>query len=92
MAYTIKDLSEDFLTNNVSEINYIEKEVNQILDNKDAEISSLSKEREELLKEKEKLEADLKETKTLNFTLARRVNAAPKKSFEETLAEMMGVK
>ena len=59
--------------------------------NKDqeAEISSLKKENETFKAGTEKLEKELKETKELNFTLARKVDTSQNRpSFEDTLQEM----
>lgn len=59
--------------------------------NKDqeAEISSLKKENENFKVGAEKLEKELKETKELNFTLARKVDTGKDRpTFEDTLHEM----
>lgn len=59
--------------------------------NKDqeAEISSLKKENETFKAGTEKLEKELKETKELNFTLARKVDTSKDRpTFEDTLHEM----
>ena len=55
----------------------------------EAEISSLKKENETFKAGTEKLEAELKETKELNFTLARKVDTSKDRpTFEDTLHEM----
>lgn len=55
----------------------------------EAEISSLKKENETFKAGAEKLEAELKETKELNFTLARKVDTSKDRpTFEDTLHEM----
>lgn len=59
--------------------------------NKDqeAEIASFKSENETLKAGAEKLEKELKETKELNFTLARKVDTSKDRpSFEDTLHEM----
>ena len=59
--------------------------------NKDqeAEISSLKKENETFKAGTEKLEKELKETKELNFTLARKVDTSKDRpTFEDTLHEI----
>ena len=59
--------------------------------NKDqeAEIASFKTENETLKAGTEKLEKELKETKELNFTLARKVGTSQSRpSFEDTLQEM----
>ena len=59
--------------------------------NKDqeAEIASFKTENETLKAGTEKLEKELKETKELNFTLARKVDTSKDRpSFEDTLHEM----
>lgn len=59
--------------------------------NKDqeAEIASLKQENETFKAGTEKLERELKETKQLNFTLARTVDTSKNRpSFEDTLHEM----
>lgn len=55
------------------------------LSDQEAEINSLKKELEEKNIVIEEGKKDLAATKELNYTLARKVNAAPSKSFEETL-------
>lgn len=55
------------------------------LSDQEAEINSLKKELEEKNLVIEEGKKDLAATKELNYTLARKVNAAPIKSFEETL-------
>lgn len=57
------------------------------LTDQEAEINSLKKEVEEKDLIIENGKKDLAATKELNYTLARKVNAAPSKSFEETLHE-----
>lgn len=63
--------------------------------NKDqeAEIASLKKENETFKAGSEKLEAELKETKELNFTLARKVDTSKNRpTFEDTLHDMFNIK
>ena len=56
---------------------------------KDAEIASLKTENETIKAGSEKLESELKETKQLNFTLARQVDTSKNRpTFEDTLHEM----
>lgn len=55
------------------------------LTDQEAEINSLKKELEEKDLIIENGKKDLAATKELNYTLARKVNAQPTKSFEETL-------
>ena len=58
---------------------------------KDAEISSLKKELEENRLTIEEGKKDLAATKELNYTLARKMNAAgDQKSFEDTLHDVFG--
>ena len=52
---------------------------------KDVEIASLKSELEGLKATSEKLTSELAQTKEVNYTLARKVSAAPKKSVEELL-------
>lgn len=54
-----------------------------------AERDSFKKENETLIKQMETTNSDLKATKELNFTLARKINATPKKDCEETLHDFM---
>lgn len=55
----------------------------------EAEIASLKNENETFKAGTEKLEAELKETKELNFTLARKVDTSKDHpTFEDTLHEM----
>ena len=55
----------------------------------EAEIASLKEENETFKAGTEKLENELKETKQLNFTLARQVDTSlNRRSFEDTLHEM----
>lgn len=55
----------------------------------EAQIASLTKENETFKAGSEKLENELKETKELNFTLARQVDTSKNRpSFEDTLHEM----
>ena len=59
-----------------------------LLKDNEAEINSLKKENETFKAGTEKLEKELKETKELNFTLARQVNPEVRPTFEDTLHEM----
>lgn len=60
-----------------------------LLKDNEAQIASLTKENETFKAGTEKLEKELKETKELNFTLARKVDTnQPRASFEDTLYEM----
>lgn len=64
-----------------------------LLKDHEAEIDSLKKENETFKAGSEKLEKELKETKELNFTLARKVDTnIPRPSFEDTLHDIFGVK
>lgn len=55
----------------------------------EAQIASLKQENENIKAGSEKLESELKETKQLNFTLARQVDTSKNRpSFEDTLHEM----
>lgn len=54
-----------------------------------AEINSLKEELQKLQAEKEALEKDLMKTKTVNFTMARRLSAEPIKAPEEIIHNMM---
>lgn len=59
----------------------------------EAEISSLKTENETLKAGSGALEAELKKTKELNFTLARQVDTgAHRPSFEDTLADAFNMK
>lgn len=59
-----------------------------LLKDNEAEINSLKKENETYKAGAEKLEKELKETKELNFTLARKVNPDTHPTFEDTLHDM----
>ena len=60
-----------------------------LLKDQEAEIKSLKLENETIKAGSEKLENELKETKQLNFTLARQVDTSKNRpSFEDTLHEM----
>lgn len=64
-----------------------------LLKDNEAQIASLTKENETFKAGSEKLEKELKETKELNFTLARKVDTnIPRPSFEDTLHDIFGVK
>ena len=55
----------------------------------EAEINSLKKENETFKAGSEKLEKELKETKEMNFTLARQIDTSKSRpSFEDTLHDM----
>ena len=59
----------------------------------EAEITSLKTENETLKAGSGALEAELKKTKELNFTLARQVDASQNRvSFEDTLADAFNIK
>ena len=63
------------------------------LKDNEAEINSLKSENETLKAGSEKLEKDLKETKELNFTLARNIDTSKNRpSFEDTLHNCFGIK
>lgn len=73
------------------ELDIANEEVNKKL----KELSDLKAERESLKKELDEVnklldgnKKELQATKELNYTLARKVDTAPKKSFEETLHEI----
>ena len=59
-----------------------------LLKDNEAQIDSLTKENEAYKAGSEKLEKELKETKELNFTLARRVAPDNRPTFEDTLHEI----
>lgn len=59
-----------------------------LLKDNEAEINSLKKENETYKTGAEKLEKELKETKELNFTLARKVAPETRPTFEDTLHDM----
>lgn len=59
-----------------------------LLKDNEAEINSLKKENETYKAGSEKLEKELKETKELNFTLARKVAPDNHPTFEDTLHDM----
>lgn len=59
-----------------------------ILKDNEAEIASLKKENETYKAGSEKLEKELKETKELNFTLARKVQPEKRSTFEDTLHDI----
>lgn len=59
-----------------------------LLKDNEAEINSLKKENETYKTGTEKLEKELKETKELNFTLARKVAPDTRPTFEDTLHDM----
>ena len=59
-----------------------------LLKDNEAEINSLKKENETYKAGSEKLEKELKETKELNFTLARKVAPVTRPTFEDTLHDM----
>lgn len=59
-----------------------------LLKDNEAEINSLKKENETYKTGAEKLEKELKETKELNFTLARKVAPESRPTFEDTLHDM----
>ena len=59
-----------------------------LLKDNEAEINSLKKENETYKTGAEKLEKELKETKELNFTLARKVAPDTRPTFEDTLHDM----
>ena len=64
-----------------------------LLKDNEAQIASLTKENETFKAGTEKLEKELKETKELNFTLARKVDTSiPRPSFEDTLHDIFGTK
>ena len=60
-----------------------------LLKDNEAEINSLKKENETYKTGSEKLEKELQETKEMNFTLSRQIDAsANRPSFEDTLHDM----
>ena len=64
-----------------------------LLKDHEAEIASLKKENETFKAGTEKLEKELKETKELNFTLARNAGKSENKpTFEDTLHSMFNIK
>lgn len=58
------------------------------LDDLEAERNSFKDENAELVKKNQELQEELRKTKELNFTLSRKVAAAPKKSAEEIMNEL----
>lgn len=56
-----------------------------------AERDSLREENCTLRSERDSSAAELKETKKLNYTLARQIDNRPKETFEDTLLNAMGV-
>lgn len=58
------------------------------LDDLEAERNSFKDENAELVKKNHELQEELRKTKELNFSLSRKVAAAPKKSAEEILNEL----
>lgn len=56
-----------------------------------AERDSLREENTALRTERDSSAAELKETKKLNYTLARQIDSRPKETFENTLLKAMGV-
>ena len=59
-----------------------------LLKDNEAEIASLKSENEAFKAGSEKLEKELKETKELNFTLARKITPDTRPTFEDTLHDM----
>jgi len=57
-----------------------------------AERDSYKEENDNLKSEIDANKKELQETKKLNFTLARKADKAPSKSFDETLLDAMGIK
>ena len=55
-----------------------------------SERDSLKEENETIRKEMDQVRTEASETKKLNYTLARQLDAKPKKSFDETLIAMFG--
>lgn len=77
-----KNLTED------EQAKYLEgaEALEQTIKDNDAEIASLKSENESLKAGSEKLEADLKQTKELNFTLGRQIDSSKNlESFEDIL-------
>ena len=77
------------------ELDIANEEVNKKL----KELSDLKAERESLKKELDEVnklldgnKKELQATKELNYTLARKVDTAPKRSFEETLHDIFSKK
>lgn len=84
-----KNLSED------EQAKYLEscQALETTLKDNEAEISSLKTENENLKTGAEKLEADLKTTKEMNFTLARSIDTSKNRdSFEDILHKEFGKK
>ena len=61
----------------------------QQLSDLEAEVASLREENKHLLEDNTKKDAELQETKKLNFTLARQVDRMPAKSDLEILNEIL---
>lgn len=68
------------------------KESEQKVSDLTAERESLKKELDEVNKLLDGNKKELQATKELNYTLARKVDTAPKKSFEETLHDIFSKK
>lgn len=79
------NLSEEERTTLLNTYEANEKTISELT----AERDSFKKENETLIKQMETANSDLKATKELNFTLARKINANPKKDCEETLHDFM---
>lgn len=67
------------------------KKAEQERDNYKAELDSYKQENEKMKKELENTTKELQETKTLNFTLSRKISAQSE-SFEDALLGMMDIK
>ena len=59
-----------------------------VVDDLTAERDSFKNENETLSAENKRLQEELRKTKELNFTLARKVSAEPQKSAEEVMNEL----
>lgn len=59
-----------------------------VVDDLTAERDSIKNENETLTAENKRLQEELRKTKELNFTLARKVSTEPQKSAEEVLNEL----
>lgn len=57
-----------------------------------AERDSLREENAELVAARDAAQTEVQETKKLNFTLARQLDAKPRETFENVLLNSMGVK
>lgn len=79
------NLSDEEKTSLLSSFENSEKTISDLT----AERDSFKSENEQLTKQIDETNRDLKATKELNFTLARKINTSPKKDVEETILDFM---